>query len=1099
MTVVGTLVLFATLAVGEVPPPEPPGPEGWGFRAELAKPEPLAPVNLSHVRFVRGKVAGWESYRIDVSPDGQITVISEDAEGERRARYYVEDRLRAGDLTSCVRRPWLRNRISRCFFGPIKRPPFNRDELMDDIDYYPEAYLDRLAREGVNGLWLTVEFDDLVETSFTVRPKDAERRFAKLRKTVDKCLRYGIRTWVFTIEPKARRADDPFVVAHPRMFGPEIANKGGLRPMCTSEPETLQYLTEAARDIFTHVPELGGIINISHGERCTSCLSHLRVLERSPDLRCACGGREPWQVHHGATEALVRGMRSANPKAELITWFYQPQADVGRPEWVYDCAAHLPEGVTFLYNFESGAVVRQAGRWRVAGDYWLSIPGPGIPFREVASRARAAGSRLGAKIQVCTSHEDATVPFVPAPGLLYRKYAEMRKAGIDTVMQCWYFGNYPGVMNKAAGELAFEDFADGEDAFLARLARPVWGDRTDEIRRLWRLYSDAYANYPASTFTQYYGPFHCGVAWPLHPYVRMKPVTRTWHADDPPSGDAIGDSLGDLKLDEMITLVDRMADLPSAGFAAESPAQHQTLNTMKALRLQFESARDIYRFYRLRREAVEASRMRHDAVAAREAVRGMRAIVLREKEISAEMIPLCESDSALGFHSECEAHLFFPEKLVWRIGELDRALAEIDEIDAALVRGEPYPESPFERTAPRCASGETVEGACGTRFRVTRDGSGALSVEGWLPDACGDVTFAAYDATGSEFPAEIRISRDGTLDARWVPQTVPKDCATVKTSPCESGWRFVARIDLRDVAWIYFHSGNDPLWPKRGEPPRHRLYFERVDGTAFGRFIERPFSMECVAHRGWHDAEVPQNTVESIKRAYDAGATWVETDFNAATNGDILCVHCSLALKWISGVDIPVENITAAERATIDLGAVAKTKRPYRIPLIEQVMAVVPANGCLQCEIKRYDDRYADHFDRAVRDAGLDETRITVSSFDLGWLKDFKRRKPSYRTIWLFNAQKEESVDAIIAKAREADVWSICPGCESTRGRISPADADRIRAAGFDFRVYGVHNEEAFRTAVGLKAAGFTSNFYNEAFRWAARAGIRLNPPRATR
>ena len=32
--------------------------------------------------------------------------------------------------------PWLENRISRCFFSPIKRPPFNRDELKDDVDYY---------------------------------------------------------------------------------------------------------------------------------------------------------------------------------------------------------------------------------------------------------------------------------------------------------------------------------------------------------------------------------------------------------------------------------------------------------------------------------------------------------------------------------------------------------------------------------------------------------------------------------------------------------------------------------------------------------------------------------------------------------------------------------------------------------------------------------------------------------------------------------------------------------------------------------------------------------------------------------------------------
>ena len=38
-----------------------------------------------------------------------------------------------------------------------------------------------------------------------------------------------------------------------------------------------------------------------------------------------------------------------------------------------------------------------------------------------------------------------------------------------------HVGNYPGVMNEAAGALAFEDFLDGETAFLERLARPVWG------------------------------------------------------------------------------------------------------------------------------------------------------------------------------------------------------------------------------------------------------------------------------------------------------------------------------------------------------------------------------------------------------------------------------------------------------------------------------------------------------------------------------------------------------------------------------------------------------------------------------------------------
>ena len=72
-----------------VPPPPSPGPEKWSFRQELAE---------------------------DAPPD-------------------------YAPLTG---KPWLENRISRCFFSPIKRPPFNRDELkginaLSLFERYPRA------------------------------------------------------------------------------------------------------------------------------------------------------------------------------------------------------------------------------------------------------------------------------------------------------------------------------------------------------------------------------------------------------------------------------------------------------------------------------------------------------------------------------------------------------------------------------------------------------------------------------------------------------------------------------------------------------------------------------------------------------------------------------------------------------------------------------------------------------------------------------------------------------------------------------------------------------------------------------------------------
>ncbi|MBR4937518.1 MAG: hypothetical protein IKZ22_01430, partial [Kiritimatiellae bacterium] len=140
------MTMFAFGALGAVfaaEPPPYPGIESWGFRKELAEPERLEEVPTNDVKFVRGKVDGFESYRIDVAADGKVTITTEDDEGLRRAVYYYQDRVRAGDLKSCVRKPWVKNRIARCFFGPIKRPPLNHDELMDDIDYYPRAYLER--------------------------------------------------------------------------------------------------------------------------------------------------------------------------------------------------------------------------------------------------------------------------------------------------------------------------------------------------------------------------------------------------------------------------------------------------------------------------------------------------------------------------------------------------------------------------------------------------------------------------------------------------------------------------------------------------------------------------------------------------------------------------------------------------------------------------------------------------------------------------------------------------------------------------------------------------------------------------------------------
>ena len=71
-----------------------------------------------------------------------------------------------------------------------------------------------------------------------------------------------------------------------------------------------------------------------------------------------------------------------------------------------------------------------------------------------------------------------------------------------------------------------------------------------------------------------------------------------------------------------------------------------------------------------------------------------------------------------------------------------------------------------------------------------------------------------------------------------------------------------------------------------------------------------------IAHRGMWDAEVPQNTVEAIRRAYESGATWVETDFHYTKSGLMVCMHGQKELEEQTGCTKKIADLTAEDLAT---------------------------------------------------------------------------------------------------------------------------------------------------------------------------------------
>lgn len=622
-----------------------------------------------------------EEHGIRVNREG-VEIRSADIEGVRRALVWIEDEMlkRGGPFLPAGlhrRKAVIKTRISRCFFGPINRPPGNRDELADDVNYYPDAYLNRLAHDGVNVLWLTIKFRNTVPSKiFPEFAPDAARRLAKLRDTVQRCARFGIRVFVFCIEPDSLPLDSPVFARHPELKGHVIDFRAAF---CTSTKAGKAYLVEAAKTLFSHVPGLGGMIVIPVGERFSQCSSIALPESGTTEEPCncpRCARRSLHDVLHDTLAALRRGMVAANPTAELISWPYG-QLIMWGEKMTVESARHLPKGVVLQHNFETGGTNRQLGKERPLCDYWLSVVGPSPVFRKASRAARAEGNRVSAKLQVGCSHEDATVPFVPVPGLLYSKYHILHDLGVSAVMQSWYFGNYPSLMTRAAGCLSFSPLPKNEAAFLADLAARDWQDQAPHVVKAWFLFRQSYENYPSTHLFGYYGPVQDGLVWPVHLIPRNRPLAPTWKLGYPPSGDYLADCLSsEFTLSEVVTLCGRMARLWGKGLrhlekawtaSNQTVTQRQEWNVAQAIGLQFETAAGILRFYQLREILTETTGKK-----ALLTLRAMEEIIRREVERRKKMLDLCEQEPTLGFHPEAEGFKVTPAMLRRGLRSLQR-------------------------------------------------------------------------------------------------------------------------------------------------------------------------------------------------------------------------------------------------------------------------------------------------------------------------------------------------------------------------------------------------------------------------------------------
>lgn len=379
------------------------------------------------------------------------------------------------------------------------------DPLSDPrLDPYPDGLLQRLADQGVNGVWLHVVLRQIAPggAEFPEFGDGHQRRLKNLRKLVARAKRYGISIYLYINEPRAMPAE--FFADRPQIAG---VAEGDWRAMCTSNPRVRAWLEDSLTHVFTEVPDLGGVFTITGSENLTHCASH-----GNHDACPHCRQRSDAEIIAEVNSSIETGVHRGNANAKVIVWDWGWRGHGDASELI----SQLPKNVWFMSVSEWAKPIERGGVTATVGEYSMSVVGPGPRARRHWKVAKQAGLKTVAKMQISNTWELSAVPYLPVMDLVARHCSNLAQHDVDGAMLSWSLGGYPSPNLRIAQQFA-EQPAATVDGVLDRLAADLYGPAgATEAREAWTAFSDAFQEFPYHGKVLYTGPQQVGPANLLH-------------------------------------------------------------------------------------------------------------------------------------------------------------------------------------------------------------------------------------------------------------------------------------------------------------------------------------------------------------------------------------------------------------------------------------------------------------------------------------------------------------------------------------------------------------------------------------------------------
>lgn len=647
-----------------------------------------------------------EGYTLIVANDG-IAIAGNGPRGVLHGVFHLEAMVQ-GRGAPCVKKQAVRKaprfapRILRSFNSPYY------NETDDGRSHYSDNCLARLAHLGYDAIWLRGDLRELSKSDvFPEFGRHRARNLKVLNDLIERARRWGIGVYLYLCEPHGLPVTDAFWKKHPDVrgpVGPEMGRKGlQLHALCTSTDKVKRWLRAGAADLCRGATGLEGLILITASEHTGHCKQRQSMAKGCP----RCVNRPAAEIAAEVITLLRDGVRDAGSSARVIAWNWAWDFQFG-PEGETEIVRRLPGDVIWMGNAENGGVI-DCGKTKLPiWEYSLCYPGPSPAFRRKARHAQRCKHPAWAKVQINVTHELASMPYMPVPFLLRDKFAGLTRAGVQGAMCCWIFGGYPGVGARLANAMMWDPFGNVARTLRESAAGLYGEDAASMVVAAWRLFSKGYRHYPFDRGL-YAHPLNDAPAHPFH----FRPVWRqeraNWTLRKEPFGDRLQWCIH-LSPEATCRCYEAMLKPWEAGLALLRRAIHRTpprqveearrdLNVCAAIGVHLRSGWHLVRFLRLRDRlpALGARRampenipdpwpvaVTQDRRQIRRLLAGMRRILRAERALVEAYLPMAESDSRLGYHSE-GGYRYRPGDLRAKLRQLDRVLTvEIPQYERQL-------------------------------------------------------------------------------------------------------------------------------------------------------------------------------------------------------------------------------------------------------------------------------------------------------------------------------------------------------------------------------------------------------------------------------